>query len=138
MERTVADSYQPSAIGEDAGVRDFRKMRVWEKAHLLAIRIYKATASFPKTELYGLTSQMRRAATSVPANIAEGCGRSGEADFARFLTIAMGSATETEYFILLSRDLGYLNMATAGELTDTTQAVKKMLATLLKRIRASH
>ena len=86
-------------------MRDFRKIKAWEKAHELTLAIYAATLSFPKDELYGLTSQMRRSASSIPTNIAEGCGRDSEADFARFLQIAIGSTTELEYQILLSRDL---------------------------------
>jgi len=78
-------------------VKDFRKLAVWEKAHRLTLDMYKATASFPKDELYGLTSQVRRASISIPANIAEGCGRNGDVELARFLQIAMGSASELEY-----------------------------------------
>ena len=85
-------------------MRDFRKIKAWEKAHELALAIYAATVSFPKDELYGLTSQMRRSASSIPTNIAEGCGRDSEADFARF-TNCYRLNTELEYQILLSRDL---------------------------------
>jgi four helix bundle protein len=82
-------------------MRDFRELKVWEKAHQLALEIYKATSTFPKEERYGLTSQMRRATVSIPADIAEGCCRKGDAEFARFLQIAMGSASELEYHICL-------------------------------------
>jgi len=75
-------------------VKDFRKLKVWEKSHHLTLAVYKATALFPKDELYGLTSQIRRSGVSIAANIAEGCGRAGDAEFARFLQIAMGSASE--------------------------------------------
>jgi hypothetical protein len=78
-------------------VKGFRDLKVWEKAHQLTLQVYKATASFPKEEMFGLTSQIRRAAASIPANIAEGCGRSGDAELGRFLQIAMGSASELEY-----------------------------------------
>jgi four helix bundle protein len=80
-------------------MRDFREFKVWEKAHSLTLDIYKATATFPRAEMYGLTSQLRRASSSIPANIAEGCGRGGNAELARFLQIGMGSASELEYHI---------------------------------------
>jgi four helix bundle protein len=90
-------------------VKDFKKQKVWEKSHSLTLAIYRATDTFPKNEVYGLTSQIRRASASIPANIAEGCGRQGDAEFGRFLHIAMGSACELEYHLLLGRDLGFLN-----------------------------
>src|SRR3990172_8375827 len=89
-------------------MRDFRELQVWEKSHQLALAVYKLTVTFPKDELYGLTSQIRRACVSIAANIAEGCGRSGDAEFARFLQIAMGSASELEYHLLLARDLKFI------------------------------
>ena len=84
-------------------MKDFRQLKVWEKSHQLALAIYKVTKEFPKEELYGLTSQIRRASMSIPTNIAEGCGRNTDADFARFLQMAMGSASETEYQLILAR-----------------------------------
>ena len=89
-------------------MQDFRDLKVWEKSHQFVLSVYGATSSFPREEMYGLTSQLRRAAVSVPTNIAEGCGRGTDADFARFLQIAMGSACEADYLLLLSRDLKYL------------------------------
>lgn len=89
-------------------MKDFRKLRVWDKAHRLAIQIYHATRVFPKEELYGMTSQIRRASTSTPMNIAEGCGRDTDADLRRFLIVAMGSASELEYQLILARELEYL------------------------------
>ena len=89
-------------------MKDFRQLKVWEKSHQLALAIYKATKEFPKEELYGLTSQIRRSSMSIPTNIAEGCGRNTDADFARFLQMAMGSASETEYQLILARDLEFL------------------------------
>ncbi len=89
--------------------KDFRNLKVWEKSHRLTLQMYKITRSFPKEELYGLTSQIRRASVSVPTNIAEGCGRGSDADFKRFLQIAFGSASEVEYLLLLSTDLQYVN-----------------------------
>ena len=89
-------------------MQDFKKLKVWEKGHQLTLTVYKLTARFPKEELYGLTSQMRSAAASIVCNIAEGCGRTGGADFARFLQMATGSASELEYQLLLARDLNFL------------------------------
>ena len=90
-------------------MKDYRKLKVWEKSHKLALEVYKATLEFPKTEVYGLVSQMRRAASSIPSNIAEGSGRGGDAELARFLRIAMGSASELKYQLLLARDLKYVD-----------------------------
>jgi len=90
-------------------MQDFRKLKVWEKAHTLALSIYRVTESFPKSEVFGLTSQMRRSAASVPSNIAEGCGRNTNGDLLRTLDIAMGSARELEYQLLLSRELDFLS-----------------------------
>src|SRR5881396_2832040 len=92
-------------IQNEVVMKDFRQLKVWEKAHLLALAVYPITASFPREETYGLTSQIRPAASSIPSNIAEGCGRDGDAELARFCTIAKGSASELEYQLLLARDL---------------------------------
>ena len=89
-------------------MQNFKSLKVWEKSHELTLAVYKATTNFPKDELYGLTSQIRRASASIPANIAEGCGRTGKAELARFLQVAMGSASELEYHLLLAHDLGLL------------------------------
>lgn len=107
--------------------RDFRKLQVWTKAHELTLRIYEHTKLFPKEELYGLTSQMRRSASSIPTNIAEGCGRGGELEMARFLTIANGSARELAYQLILASDLKYLSDEVVGELSDLCDEVKRML-----------
>jgi four helix bundle protein len=89
-------------------MQDYRKLKVWRKAHELALAVYEVTARFPRVEIYGLTSQMRRAASSVPSNIVEGCGRGTNAELMRFLYIALGSANEIEYQLLFARDLGFL------------------------------
>src|ERR1700745_3906727 len=86
-------------------VKDFHELKVWQKGHPLTLAVYQITAAFPREELYGLPSQLRRCSASVPANLAEGCGRNGDAEFARFCSIAMGSASELEYHLLLARDL---------------------------------
>jgi four helix bundle protein len=118
-------------------MRDFRNLAVWQRAHQLTIAIYTATKEFPREELYGLTSQIRRASSSIPANIAEGCGRSGQAEFARFLTIAMGSASELEYHLLLAHDLNYISLAFYNELVNELYAIKRMLVTLTKKLKAN-
>ncbi len=90
-------------------MKNFRDLRVWEKAHRLALSVYRATRTYPSEELYGLTSQSRRAAASIPANIAEGCGRGGNPELRQFLQIAIGSASELGYHLLLAHDLKLLN-----------------------------
>jgi len=117
-------------------VKDFRKLKVWEKSHHLTLAVYKATALFPKDELYGLTSQIRRSGVSIAANIAEGCGRAGDAEFARFLQIAMGSASELEYHLLLAHDLGFLNDSDYHQLDRDTTEVKKVLTSLIHKLSA--
>jgi four helix bundle protein len=116
-------------------MKDFKRLKVWEKAHVLTLAMYKATAAFPKTELYGMTSQLRRACASIPTNIAEGCGRGSSSDFARFLQIAFGSACETEYHVLLAKDLGFVDPATYEALTEQTLEVQRMLGALIRKIR---
>jgi four helix bundle protein len=117
-------------------MQNFRDLKVWNKAHDLALAVYAATEAFPAAERYGLTSQMRRAATSMPTNIAEGCGRSSDADFGRFLHMAMGSASELEYLVLLARDLRILSDPVHEGLTVATEEVKRMLASLIGRLKA--
>jgi four helix bundle protein len=90
-------------------VRAFRGLQIWQRAHELTLELYRTTAAFPKDELYGLTSQIRRSASSIAANIAEGCGRDGEAELTRFRRIAAGSASELEYHLLLAFDLGIID-----------------------------
>jgi four helix bundle protein len=114
---------------------EYRKLKVWGRAHQLTIGVYTATRSFPKDELYGLTSQTRRAAVSIPANIAEGYGRGGDTELARFLTIAIGSANELDYHLLLARDLGYFQTDEYDHLAAETQGVARMLSSFISRIR---
>lgn len=118
-------------------MRDFRDIEVWRKGHRLTLAVYSATSRFPNQETYGLTSQARRAASSVPANIAEGCGRNGDAELARFMRIASGSATELEYHLLLARDLGFIAPEQHAELDGAVNEVKKMLRGFVKRLSAS-
>lgn len=117
-------------------MKDFRKLAVWRKSHQLTLDVYRATTEFPDIERFGITSQLRRSAASIAANIAEGCGRGSDADLGRFLQMAMGSASETEYHLLLAKDLGYLNDVTAQRLTTNTQEAKRMLASFLQKLKA--
>lgn len=116
-------------------MKDFRSLLVWEKSNQLTLAIYKVTNSFPKEELYGLTSQIRRASSSIAINIAEGCGRGSDADFARFLQMTFGSASETEYFLILCFELGYITSDVYERKIFLIQEVKKMLAKLMSSIR---
>ena len=118
-------------------MRNFRDIQVWHKAHNLTLKVYKVTKSFPREETYGLTSQMRRASYSIPTNIAEGCGRDSNIELGRFFTIAMGSASELEYTLLLSRDIGYVKGKDYEDLNAAVTEIKRMLATYLKKIRTS-
>ena len=128
----IAVSAQRSAVS--FRMRAFRELKVWEKAHRLTLAVYEATRAFPKEELYGVTSQLRRASASVPANIAEGCCRNGDAEFARFLHIAMGSASELEYHCLLAHDLGLLREDDYQRLDRETAEVKRMLAAFIQKL----
>jgi four helix bundle protein len=118
------------------GVKDFHELKVWQKAHAMTLEIYRVTAPFPREELYGLTSQLRRASASIAANLAEGCGRSGDAEFARFCSIAMGSASEVEYHLLLARDLKLLKPGEYEELAPRATELKRMLTALLQKLTA--
>jgi four helix bundle protein len=116
-------------------MQDFHTLKVWERAHEVTLLVYRVTANFPRSEAFGLTSQLRRCSSFVPSLIAEGCGRGTSADFARFLQMAMGSASECEYQLLLCRDLGYLTQAEHDELTGQVVEIKKMLSALLSAAR---
>ena len=119
-------------------MRDFRALKVWEKSHRLVLAAYDATGTFPREEIYGLTAQQRRSCASIPANIAEGCGRSGEAELGRFMLIAMGSAIELEYHLFLARDLGYLGARDYQKLSQEAEEVKRMLSTLITKVRPAN
>jgi len=119
-------------------MQDYTKLNVWVKAHGLTVEIYKISRSFPKEELYGLTSQIRRASSSVPMNLAEGCGRSSKADKVRFFDIAYGSASETEYQLLLARDLEYLPVEIHQKLSENAAEIKKMLSSLISKLRTEN
>lgn len=116
-------------------MKDFKSLLVWEKSHKLTLDIYKATQEYPRDEMFSLTSQTRRAAASIPANIAEGCGRRGDAELGRFFQIAMGSACELEYHVLLAHDLNFLSAQEYARLSSTVEEVKRMLATFISKLK---
>jgi four helix bundle protein len=118
-------------------MKDFRDLKVWTKAHELAIDCYKLTANFPKHEIFGIVSQIRRAGSSIGANIAEGCGRStSNGEFQRFLLMAMGSASELENHLLLAKDLHYLEESSHRSIELKVIETKKMLTALIKKVDA--
>ena len=123
-------------------MKDFRKLKVWEKAHAFVLTVYTVTRNFPKEEIYGLTSQIKRASLSIGLNIVEGCGRNSNADFKRFLQIAFGSACEAEYCIILSHDLKYITYDEFIFLQQKIIEVKMMLSSLMNKLttdkRSSH
>lgn len=117
-------------------VRDYHELRAWSRSHQLTIEVYQLTARFPVDERYGLVQQMRRSAASIPTNVAEGAGRPSRPEFARFLGIAAGSASELLYQLELSSDLGYLGADQAAEMRKETVEVRAMLTALRLRVRA--
>ncbi len=125
-----------SSKNEGGAMKEFRGLKVWGKAHRVTLDVYRATADFPRKEIYGLTSQVRRSVVSIATNIAEGCGRQSDADFARFLQMAMGSASEIEYQVLLARELQYLDETAYRALADDIQEVKRILSAFLKKLTA--
>src|SRR5690349_1580795 len=116
-------------------MKPFRQLKVWEKSHALTLAVFRATRAVKRGEYPGLVAQLRRAASSIPTNIAEGCGHSTEREFARFLQMAMASASELEYHLLLAFDLGMLSLQSYRELDGRVIEVKRMLAALLRRVR---
>jgi four helix bundle protein len=118
-------------------MQDFKALKVWQSAHQLTLRVYQVTRGFPREEQFGLTSQIRRCAASIAANIAEGCGREGRRDFARFLDIAGGSANELEYHLLLARDLNLLPPSEHDALALHLTEVRKMLTAFVQRLRTT-
>jgi len=117
-------------------VGDVRRLKVWgERSHRLTLDVYRAVASFPREEMYALTSQLKRGVSSIPANIAEGCGRNRDTELARFLEIAMGSASKLDYHLQLAHDLGFLPAVEHVRLTDETKEIRRMLSTLISGLR---
>ncbi|SDS65820.1 four helix bundle protein [Opitutus sp. GAS368] len=117
-------------------MKDYRKIQAWQRSHALTLEIYRLTKLFPKDEMFGLTSQMRRASSSIPANIAEGAGRDGDAELKRFLIIALGSASELDYFILLSGELGYIEPSSARKVTGEILEIRRMLGGFIQKLKA--
>ena len=115
-------------------MKDFRQLEVWKRSHELTLKIYKLTKSFPKEELYGVTSQIRRAALSIPTNIAEGCGRKGDVEFSRFLVISLGSASELDYLLQIAFELGYYGIG-EEEIRKEIKELKHMLNSFIMKIR---
>ena len=118
-------------------MQDYHRLKVWEKSHALAIDVHRLAGAFPRVEGVALTGQLRRAALSIPANIAEGAGKTGNVEFRRFLNIALGSASETHYHLLVARDLGLLEPAVYEDLAARTSEVRRMLTGLLKKVTAT-
>ena len=108
-------------------MRDFKKYDIWQLSHSLTLKIYTSTSLFPKDELYGITSQIRRSSSSIPTNISEGCGRNSDKEFNQFLNIALGSANETEYLIFLSKDLNYITSETFEILEKEINIIKNKI-----------
>ena len=129
-------SQMPGLPGSGEAVKDFRQLKAWGKAHRLTLEIYQATVNFPRAEAYGLTSQIRRAGASIGANLAEGCGREGDAEFGRFCRMARGSASELEYHLLLAKDLGLLEAVEHQKLAEQTTEIKRMLTALIQKLNA--
>ena len=115
-------------------MKDFRNLKVWEKAHKLTLKLYSATSNFPKEEQFGLTSQVRRCSASIAANIAEGCGRRGNGEFHRFLQIAAGSPSELDYHLLLASDLKLFKQAQYQELSKDLLELRRMLSALIAKV----
>lgn len=120
-------------------MQDFHNLVIWQKAHNLTIDIYRITGSqFPQEEIYGQTSQLRRAVASIPTNIAEGCGRRTNAEFANFLNIAAGSASEVEYEILLAKDCGYISDDQYRKWAVDVKEIRSMIYSYMERLRSNN
>ena len=116
-------------------MKDFHKLKVWEKAHKLTLSVYLFTHNFPKDELYGLTSQMRRSSASIPTNISEGCGRDSKTETIHFFNIAMGSSSELEYQLILAHDLKYLDDKSCNDLSAALIEVRQMLYAFAQKLK---
>lgn len=132
-----ADAVSIARLGRlvyDGAMQPFTELKVWQRSHALVLQLYSLTREFPADERFGLTSQLRRAATSVPTNIAEGSRRQHRQDFARFLNIAEGSLAEVEYLVMLSRDLGYVDEETTRAQIDEANEIARMLYALRRKV----
>src|SRR5690242_3679564 len=124
-------------VVQGGSVKSFKELQVWRKAHVLTLGVYAATRNFPREELFGLTSQMRRSAASIGANIAEGCGRRSDGEMVRFLQIARGSAAELEYHALLARDLHFIREQEFRNLSHSADELQRMLTALMRKFQAA-
>ena len=116
-------------------MRDFKKYDIWKLSHAFTLKVYALTKTYPKDEIYGIISQIRRASSSIPTNISEGCGRDSDAEFNRFLTIALGSASEVEYLIILSKDLNYIDENTFILLNEEINTIKRKIYSLKQKLK---
>ena len=116
-------------------MRDFKNLQIWELGHRLTLDVYSLTETFPKSEMFGLTSQLRRAIASIPTNIAEGCGRRSKLDTAHFIQIAIGSLCEAEYEIILAHDLKYINDTAAQDITNRLNELRKKMIRFSESLR---
>jgi four helix bundle protein len=116
-------------------MQNYKELKVWDKAHQLTLKVYQLTKNFPKEEIYGLTSQVRRSAASMPANIAEGCGKNSQLELAHYLNTSLGSANETEYHLLLAKDLNYFPAIEYEALAEQINEIKAMLISLITKVR---
>ena len=116
-------------------MQNYKDLNVWEKAHHFTLTMYEVSKAFPKEEIYSLTNQLRRAASSILANIPEGCGKNSQAEFAHYLNISLGSAKESEYFLILSKDLKYLKQTDFDNLSIFINEIKAMLISLINKVR---
>ena len=119
-------------------MQNYKELKVWDRAHQLTLKVYEMSKKFPKEELYSLINQLRRCVSAIPANIAEGCGKNSQKDFVNFLNIALGSANEAEYFLLLSKDLDYLPGEEHLTLNDNINEIKAMLISLIHKVRSTN
>jgi four helix bundle protein len=117
-------------------MQNYKDLKVWEKAHFYTLRAYETSISFPTVELYRFTNQLRRSAASVPANIAEGCGKNSNQELAHFLNIVLGPANESEYFLLLAKDLAYMTNEKYKDVTILINEIKAMVIALINKVRA--
>jgi len=140
MSNSDETSYQFSVVsrGRVPLMQDFRKLKAWQRAHELVLAVYQTSASLPRSELYGLTSQIRRSCISVAANIAEGSGRNSRAEFAHFIQIAIGSTSETEYYLQLACELHLISPISNQILREQCVEIRKMLASLVRILRTDH
>ena len=117
-------------------MKNYRELKIWQRSHALTMSLYQVTKSFLREEVFSLTNQMRRACVSIPANVAEGCGRDGDAELKRFLTIALGSACELDYYVLLAGELGYLDESSSRPLAAEIMEIRRMLGSFVQKLTA--